>query len=401
MMRVGFLLNFPVEYKGGINYLRNLFYALNKYRKNEVQLFLFVPSDLNEEYVSLFKEYATLIKTDILKRGTVLWFISRVTEIFLNFDPLTYLLLTKHKMQVISHSNYVFPGKGISSVNWIPDFQYLHYPHLWTKKQLNNEFKLLRKWVEKSKRIVVSSKDAYKDLISVHPGAEEKIKVLHFVSQPHTTQSSAVMADKYGGGRFYYVPNQFWEHKNHLTVFKALKLLKDKGIQIRLLTSGLMSDYRNKDQHVEKLLNYVKQNDLDSQVEFLGLIPYSDVIGLMRQAVAVINPSLFEGWSSTVEESKSMGKTIILSDIPVHREQAPERGYYFNPHSERELARLMEELWINPNSSSITPGEEELLNELNKRTEKFASEFTAILGEAINEKGNSRAGKSKNRVLLR
>ena len=63
----------------------------------------------------------------------------------------------------------------------------------------------------------------------------------------------------------------------------------------------------------------------------LGVVPYRDMLGLMRHAVAVINPSLFEGWSTSVEEAKSMGKAVVLSDIPVHREQAPGRGLFFDP----------------------------------------------------------------------
>ena len=61
---------------------------------------------------------------------------------------------------------------------------------------------------------------------------------------------------------------------------------------------------------------------LEKNFIFLGVIPYKDVLGLMRAAVAVINPSVMEGWSTTVEEAKSLGLPLILSDIPVHREQA-------------------------------------------------------------------------------
>ncbi len=46
---------------------------------------------------------------------------------------------------------------------------------------------------------------------------------------------------------------------------------------------------------------------------------------LLAHAVAVINPSRFEGWSSSVEEAKALGKPLIVSDIPVHREQVAGR----------------------------------------------------------------------------
>ena len=43
----------------------------------------------------------------------------------------------------------------------------------------------------------------------------------------------------------------------------------------------------------------------------------------MYHSIALINPSKFEGRSSTVEQGKSMGEKIILSTIPVHKEQKP------------------------------------------------------------------------------
>ena len=42
----------------------------------------------------------------------------------------------------------------------------------------------------------------------------------------------------------------------------------------------------------------------------------------------MINPSLFEGWSSTVEECKSVGKNMILSDLNVHKEQYPTQTFF-------------------------------------------------------------------------
>ena len=58
----------------------------------------------------------------------------------------------------------------------------------------------------------------------------------------------------------------------------------------------------------------------------------------MKHSVGVINPSLFEGWSTTVEETKSLGLNMVLSDIPVHREQNPDRGVFFDPRKPASLA---------------------------------------------------------------
>jgi len=77
----------------------------------------------------------------------------------------------------------------------------------------------------------------------------------------------------------------------------------------------------------------------------LGVVPYDDMLSLMMHSVAVINPSLFEGWSTTVEEAKALGKMVILSRIPVHLEQAPRNGVYFDPGSFADLAETMAKAW--------------------------------------------------------
>jgi glycosyltransferase involved in cell wall biosynthesis len=82
----------------------------------------------------------------------------------------------------------------------------------------------------------------------------------------------------------------------------------------------------------------VEEEGVGDAYKVLGMVPYADVTALMAHSLAVINPSLFEGWSTSVEEAKAMGKAIVLSRIPVHVEQDPARASFFDPHSVRELA---------------------------------------------------------------
>ena len=65
MIKVGFLLNFPLDYKGGINYFKNLFYAVNKFQIDKVELILFVPNDIKSEYLEMFNPYVKNIKEKI------------------------------------------------------------------------------------------------------------------------------------------------------------------------------------------------------------------------------------------------------------------------------------------------------------------------------------------------
>ena len=181
MIKVGFLLNFPLDYKGGINYLKNLFYAINKFHTDKVEITMFVSSDISEEYLNMFSPYASIVKTNLLKRKSVPWFFSKVTGRFFDYDLFTYNLLMKHKIDVISHSNFIFPNKKIKSLNWIPDFQYIHYSDLWTEGQLSATKKLHENLIKKSDAIVLSSHAAFDDFkIAVFHLSQRKGANSHF-----------------------------------------------------------------------------------------------------------------------------------------------------------------------------------------------------------------------------
>lgn len=385
MIKVGFLLNFPLEYKGGVNYFKNLFYATNKYYKHKIKITLFVPQNIDEEYINMFSPYAEVIRTRILQRRTFSWLSSRIGEKYIGFDFLIYRLLKKHQIQCVSHSNYVFPFKSVKSINWIPDFQYVHYPQLWPAHQLNSILKFHRKLIENSDLIVLSSNSAKSDFEINNSKFIDKVRVLHFVSQPdmHQIRDQKNNISKYVNGKYFYLPNQFWSHKNHLTVFKAIAILKTKGINVHLVTSGLMHDYR-KTNHIEPLLSFIKDNDIKVNVQFLGLVPYTDVLQLISNSIAVINPSFFEGWSSTVEESKSMGKMVILSDIGVHREQSPQNAIFFNPENENQLALILEDVWNDKNLENKKIPHEKIAADLEKATRNFADNFNNIISELFN-----------------
>src|SRR4029079_3968968 len=111
-----------------------------------------------------------------------------------------------------------------------------------------------------------------------------------------------------------------------------------------VLATGNTDDHRQPD-HYAKLQERVARSGVKDLFRVLGIVPYRDLMGLMVHSLAVINPSLFEGWSTTVEEAKSVGKRIIVSDLPVHREQAPSGGIFFDPHNAENLALEMFRVW--------------------------------------------------------
>lgn len=240
-------------------------------------------------------------------------------------------------------------GKRFPILYWIPDFQHLHYPQFFTEEQILHRKQGYPALAQKASLVILSSNDAKNDFCTLFPEFADKARVLQFAShipEQLILSDETFVVGKYNiPDRYFFLPNQFWQHKNHRIVFDAVRRLKEQNILVNVVMTGHTYDYRTPD-YFNQLLTYCAEIGISRQLYFLGLVPFEDMVDLVKPAVSVINPSLFEGWSTTVEEVKSIGQRIILSDIKVHREQAPDHGIYFDVNSSDQLAEIMKNLWL-------------------------------------------------------
>jgi glycosyltransferase involved in cell wall biosynthesis len=276
----------------------------------------------------------------------------------------------------------VLPSVGLLA--WVHDFQFVHLPDLYDQGTLETTRYGITRVAEAAGRVVVSSRDALKDLGIFLPGVTHKARVLPFVAnmaEEVYAEDPARVARRYHlPERFVYLPNQFWQHKNHRVALEALRILSSRGVRPVLVCSGLPHDGR-KQTHFAEVLTQVAEWGLHEQVVCLGLVPIDHVRALMRQSVCVMNPSLFEGWSSTVEEAKSLGKRLLLSDLAVHREQDPPGAVFFDPKDAEDLALKLRTLW-----QECAPGPDEILEKaardaLPTRMRHFGEGFLSLAAE--------------------
>ncbi|QEM03446.1 glycosyltransferase family 4 protein [Mucilaginibacter rubeus] len=393
MIRVAFLINFSKEYKGGINYIKNLLYTNSVTKFPDLEFYVIVPSNIEQEYVDMFSPYAKVVYTDIFKSYTIPWFLNKAFNRTFKYQLPLYLLFKKHKINIVSHSFFWGKYKSLKLINWIPDFQRLHFPELWTQKQLNNITNIDQNIVNYSDIVILSSYDALNDYKKFAPSKIDKARVLQFVSQPGEItgidELYLEIKKKYNlSDGFFYLPNQFWSHKNHIVVLKAINLLVKEGLNPVVVTTGVMHDFRGNNRNIELIKEFIAENSLEKNVLLLGLIPYNEVLVLMRKCKAVINPSFFEGWSSTVEEAKSIGKTVVISDIPVHREQKPPKAFYFPPTDENLLSGILKNILNDKtlDSTDVPPQlKEALKSDLLKRTIAFSENYYKIVKDLIDK----------------
>jgi len=144
-------------------------------------------------------------------------------------------------------------------------------------------------------------------------------------------------------------------HKDHLTLFRAVALLRDRGIPAVVACTGRAIDVRHP-AYTDELNAFIADNGLQDHVKLLGVVAPDILLNLFRHAAAIVQPSLFEGWSTVVEDAKAMGRPLFLTDLPVHREQAAEAGpnaafHFYPPGDAAALAGAIAGAW-----SSLAPG---------------------------------------------
>ena len=251
--------------------------------------------------------------------------------------------------------------KGVGWAGWIPDFQHLHLAHLFQEADRARRDAGIRFLGREAPVMVLSSEAAAGEYRRFFPEAQAEPFVLRFCTffedSWYAGDVRGVQARHGVPGRYFLVSNQFWAHKNHETLFKALGLLRQRGVRPAVVCTGALEDYRNRE-HVGRLRSSLRAEGVEGQVHFLGLTPREEQIQLMRGALAVLQPSRCEGWSPVVEDARLLGKDLVLSDLAVHREQAPAGGRYAPALAVEEWADEMARAW-NGEGAGHTPGREQ------------------------------------------
>ncbi len=247
-------------------------------------------------------------------------------------------------------------------IYWIPDFQDKHYPEFFTSKGLAKKDERSQWIADNARNIILSSESVKKDWMQYYPNYKGNTTVVHFaVTHPeYDSLDISNLRMKFSlHENYFFAPNQFWAHKNHMVVIRAAEILKQQGNPVIIAFSGKENDNRNPG-YTEKLKAYVTENDLEDVVRFLGFLDRREQLKLMKHSVAVIQPSLFEGWSTVIEDAMAMNQRIITSDLEVNIEQLGEKGMYFERYNFCELAQKIKNVFGNPNQ----PSEYEYTNKL-------------------------------------
>ena len=140
------------------------------------------------------------------------------------------------------------------------------------------------------------------------------------------------LSAKFGLEKKYVLyPAATWKHKNHISLIKSLRKLRDEGIEIDLVSTG------NRTEYFKTIQSVIDELDLSEVVHFLGIVSEEELIGLYKNARLVVIPTLYEAGSGPLYESMRYGIPVVCSNVTSLPETVGKNEFVFNPNNLEEM----------------------------------------------------------------
>ena len=183
------------------------------------------------------------------------------------------------------------------------------------------------------------------DYLGVSP---ERVRVIPLAAskefQPvEGPQRLEAIKTRYGLTRpFFLVVGGFDPRKNLPRLVRAFSRFLRAGQknEVDLVLTGSTAD----EGQVAPTLKAISEEGLGDRVRLTGLVPDEDLPGLYSLAVALLFPSLYEGFGLPALEAMACGCPVAVAQASSLPEVVGRAGIYFDPHSEEEMAQAMARL---------------------------------------------------------
>lgn len=192
--------------------------------------------------------------------------------------------------------------------------------------------------LKKSKKIITISEFSKSEILRVYKIDEKKIKVIYNGFQKmyriieFGNQENEKIRNSIPGNYFLYV-GTIEPRKNINIILKAWeKYMKAKKDNFLVIIGSKDSG---------KVFAEYKLEKNNNNIIIKGYVPNEEMPYYYGNALALIYPSLYEGFGLPPLEAIACGTNIIISDIPVHKEIYKNIAFYFNPHNYNELLEIM------------------------------------------------------------
>jgi len=253
---------------------------------------------------------------------------------------------------------------------------------------------ILTNGMEQALFVLADSHAAKKEIVEFYGIGPEKIEVLPFVPPPCLStgflpNALAEVKRKYQlPEKFIFYPAQFWPHKNHEGVIRALHLIKKKkGEEVPAVFVG---SAESKWANLEEILGLAKDLGVENQILYLGYVDQEDMFPLYKLATVLVMPTFPGPTNIPVLEAFAAGCPVVTTDIEALREQVGDAGILVDPESAEQISNAVHRVWTDDRLQGMLAkrGRERLenwdLKDFCKRLRKMIGKAKSLLNTRRN-----------------
>lgn len=243
------------------------------------------------------------------------------------------LLCIKNKIDCII-SNYVSPLMSpCSKIVIVHDMIYRRHPETFEPMKLHYWKKTLPTSIRRSTAVVTVSKFSAHEIETFFPATKNRLFVTVEGIRPSLADSLLEYCSTGSPSRPYLLcVATFGKHKNLDMLVKALAELPATFHGTKLVFVGAARTPDAKEYRIS-LESLIHQLALDSRVVFMDHVPDAQLAALYRGALALVLPSLYEGFGLPIIEAQHLGCPVLCSNVASIPEIAGEAAVMFDPRS--------------------------------------------------------------------
>ena len=343
-MNIGYDGKRAFQNKTGLgNYSRSLLSILNRYFP-QLQYTLFAPKKTNLFDIDSYHNFQTIQPQNFFyKKLPSLWrrigIVKQIDQAHLDI----YHGLSNELPKNIEKLN-------IKTVVTIHDLIFERFPKTYHLDERYTHRWKIKRACKIADAVIAISEQTKNDLIELYGVSPQKITVCYQSCNPIFEKTISEI-EKSNVKKKYQLPDQYFlfvssitARKNLIAICRAMIILKDT-LAIPLVIIG---DGKIEKNEVKQLM---KENGIEHRLLFLNELSAAkedsftsaaDFPAIYQQALALVYPSIFEGFGLPILEAMWSGLPVICSSVSSMPEVAEDAALYFSPEDTNQLAQHLQ-----------------------------------------------------------
>ena len=238
----------------------------------------------------------------------------------------------------------------------VHDLVRLAFPHAPEDRMAAIGLALDRRGIRNATHVICVSEATKKDLMQYLAVEEAKITVIHNGIDHSVFKPSPVNDGRFSAPYVLYVGSER-PRKNLACLLRAFAALKDRGPRFASLRLLKVGSPGRSDAFRTATLAEARRLGIDRDIDFVDYVSDQDLAVIYSNALALVYPSLYEGFGLPVVEAMACGCPVVTTNVSSLPEVAGSAALLVDPHDPAGFAEALHSVILDRDLSTRLRGD--------------------------------------------